>query len=100
MQDKGNVVLSYDIDSKTASYLKQLSIKLNAVDVFRAYENENGHIFKYGLSVVESGESRDYLYEDTMEPILGYISKHNQEHITKVSGVKRIEQSFSEELEP
>ena len=100
LQDKGNVVLSYDIDSKTASYLKQLSIKLNALDVFRAYENENGHIFKYGLSVVESGESRDYLYEDTMEPILGYINKQNQEDITKVSGVKGIENSFNEELEP
>ncbi|EEQ63626.1 peptidoglycan D,D-transpeptidase FtsI family protein [Helicobacter pullorum] len=100
LQDKGNVVLSYDIDSKTASYLKQLSIKLNALDVFRAYENENGHIFKYGLSVVESGESRDYLYEDTMEPILGYINKQNQEDITKVSGVKGIEKSFNEELEP
>ena len=48
LQEKGNVVLSYEIDSKTASYLKQLNIKLNALDVFRSYENENGYVFKYG----------------------------------------------------
>ncbi len=100
LQKKGNVVLSYNIDSKTASYLKQLSIKLNSLDVFRAYENENGSVFKYGLSIVESGESRDYLYNDTMEPILGYINKQNEEDITRVNGVKGIEKSFNEELEP
>lgn len=69
LEQKGNVTLSYDIDSKSASYLKQLNLKLNQLDVFQNYEDENGHIFKYGLSVVESGESRDYLYQDTMEPI-------------------------------
>lgn len=100
LQEKGNVVLSYEIDSKTASYLKQLNIKLNALDVFRAYENENGYVFKYGLSVVESGESRDYLYNDTMEPILGYINKQNEGDFTLVNGVKGIEKSFNEELEP
>ncbi|MCL9823035.1 peptidoglycan D,D-transpeptidase FtsI family protein [Helicobacter colisuis] len=100
LQEKGNVVLSYEIDSKTASYLKQLNIKLNALDVFRSYENENGYVFKYGLSVVESGESRDYLYNDTMEPILGYINKQNERDFTLVNGVKGIEKNFNEELKP
>ncbi len=100
LTQKGNVTLSYDIDSKTASYLKQLNLKLNQLDVFQSYEDENGHIFKYGLSVVESGESRDYLYQDTMEPILGYVNKQNDTNITHVQGVKGIEKSFDNELEP
>ncbi len=100
LQEKGNVVLSYDIDSKSASYLKQLNIKLNTLNVFRSYEDKNGNIFKYGLSIVESGESRDYLYNDAMEPILGYIYKENDKRITRVTGVKGIERSFNEELKP
>lgn len=100
LKEKGNVVLSYNIDSKSASYLKQLNLKLNSLDVFRAYEDSNGNIFKYGLSVVESGEMREYLYDDTMEPILGYINKLDDSRITRVSGVKGIEKSFNEELEP
>lgn len=100
LTQKGNVTLSYNIDSKTASYLKQLNLKLNKLDVFQGYEDENGHIFKYGLSVVESGESRDYLYQDTMEPILGYVNKQNDTDITHVQGVKGIEKSFDNELEP
>ncbi len=100
LEQKGNVTLSYNIDSKSASYLKQLNLKLNQLDVFQSYEDKNGNIFKYGLSVVESGESRDYLYGDTMEPILGYINKQDDSKITRVDGIKGIEKSFNDELEP
>ena len=100
LQKKGNVTLSYNIDSKTASYLKQLNVKLNQLSVFQAHEDKNGRVFKYGLSVVESGEGRDYLYKDSMEPILGYIHKDNHFEITRVSGVKGVEKSFDHELEP
>lgn len=100
LEQKGNVTLSYNIDSKSASYLKQLNLKLNQLDVFQSHEDKNGNIFKYGLSVVESGESRDYLYGDTMEPILGYINKENDSKITRVNGIKGIEKSFDAELTP
>ncbi|MDE5591702.1 MAG: penicillin-binding protein 2, partial [Helicobacter sp.] len=100
LREKGNVVLSYNIDSKTASHLKQLNIKLNALNVFLPYEDKNGNIFKHGLSISESGESRDYLYNDTMEPILGYIHRENDERIIRVSGVKGLEKSFNEQLKP
>ena len=100
LEQKGNVTLSYNIDSKSASYLKQLNLKLNQLDVFQSYEDKNGNIFKYGLSITESGESRDYLYGDMMEPILGYINKEHDSKITRVQGVKGIEKSFDAELEP
>lgn len=100
LERKGNVILSYNIDSKSASYLKQLNLKLNQLDVFQSYEDKNGNIFKYGLSITESGESRDYLYGDMMEPILGYINKEHNSKITRVQGIKGIEKSFDAELEP
>lgn len=100
LEQKGNVILSYNIDSKSASYLKQLNLKLNQLDVFQSYEDKNGNIFKYGLSITESGESRDYLYGDMMEPILGYINKEHNSKITRVQGIKGIEKSFDAELEP
>lgn len=100
LEQKGNVILSYNIDSKSASYLKQLNLKLNQLDVFQSHEDKNGNIFKYGLSITESGESRDYLYGDMMEPILGYINKEHNSKITRVQGIKGIEKSFDAELEP
>lgn len=100
LTQKGNVTLSYNIDSKSASYLKQLNLKLNALDVFQSHIDNNGNIFKYGLSIVESGESREYLYKDTMEPILGYINKENHSNITRALGIKGIENTFNAFLAP
>ena len=60
---KGNVVLSYAIDSKKANFLRELAKKLYLMDVFIEYE-ANGKVIKQGLSVTESGESRLYPYID------------------------------------
>ncbi|CAM2813706.1 peptidoglycan D,D-transpeptidase FtsI family protein [Helicobacter burdigaliensis] len=100
LQEKGNVVLSYDIDSKTASYLRQLNIKLNQLDVFISHIDKKGRVFKYGLSVVESGESRDYLYGNSLEPILGYVNKQDIDNMTRTLGIKGIEKSYNENLKP
>lgn len=100
LQEKGNVVLSYDIDSKTASYLRQLNIKLNQLDVFISHIDKKGRVFKYGLSVVESGESRDYLYGNSLEPILGYVNKQDINNMTRTIGIKGVEKSYNENLKP
>lgn len=100
LEQKGNVVLSYNIDSKTANYLKELNLKLNALNVFRAYEDSSGRVFKYGLSIVDSGEKRDYLYSDMLEPVLGYTRKKTHQNITQVEGVKGIEKQFDAALLP
>ncbi|WP_258437076.1 peptidoglycan D,D-transpeptidase FtsI family protein [Helicobacter monodelphidis] len=100
LKKKGNVVLSYNLDSKTAANLKQLVYTLNLYNVFREYEDNQGRVFKYGLSILESGEKRDYLYENSMEPLIGYVRKTEEAKITKVSGVKGIEGSYNGELEP
>jgi len=100
LKKSGNLVLSYNIDEKTAVNLKKLAGKLINLGVFREYEDENGKVFNYGLSILESGEKREYLYDDTLEPILGYVKKYEDNMITKVKGVKGLEKYYQDNLEP
>lgn len=98
MQGKGNITLSYKVSPKTALNLKQLNLKLIKYGVFRSYE-ENGRVIpKSGLSIDISGESRDYLYKDLIEPILGYTNKLETDGYTKPKGVKGIEKFYNEVL--
>ncbi len=100
LKESGNVVLSYNIDAKTAVYLKKLAYKLNVLGVFQDYTDKEGRTFRYGLSVLESGEKREYTYKDTLEPLLGYIKKHNKGDLTTVIGVKGVEKYYESRLEP
>lgn len=94
LQSNGNIILSYKVSPKMALSLKQLNKKLIRNGVFRSYE-ENGRIYpKSGLSIEISGESRDYLYKDIIEPILGYTNKLESDGITKPKGVKGIEKYY------
>lgn len=98
MQGKGNITLSYKVSPKTALNLKQLNLKLIRYGVFRSYE-ENGRVIpKSGLSIDISGESRDYLYKDLIEPILGYTNKLETDGYTKPKGVKGIEKFYNDVL--
>lgn len=100
LKRKGNIVLSYNIDEKAAVNLKKLSYKLLRYGVFRDHEDESGRVFNYGLSIIESGEKREYTYKDTLEPILGYVRKYEDNKITKVEGVKGLEKYYQYNLSP
>lgn len=100
LKKEGNIVLSYNIDEKTAVNLKKLSAKLLNFGIFKEYEDESGRVFNYGLSIVESGEKREYLYGDSMEPVIGYVKKYEDNMITKVKGVKGLERYYQADLEP
>ncbi len=92
--DPGNLVLSYNIDSKTAKDLKELAFKLRNLGVFIS-RNVNGSKVLRGLNINESGEKRIYSYEDTLTPVVGYISKFESENgKTKVRGIKGLEKRF------
>lgn len=96
---KGHVILTYNLDAKTAKQLKLLAAKLNRLNVFREVD-EGGRMVKYGLSIIESGEKREYLYKDSLEPVVGYIKKFEDDEITKVAGVKGIERFYENRLAP
>lgn len=94
----GNLVLSYNIDSRTAKNLKELAFKLRRLKVFIPRKVNSGKILR-GLSVNESGEKRLFSYEDTLTPVVGYIRKYESENaVTKVRGIKGLEKSYDKVL--
>ncbi|MDO5045104.1 peptidoglycan D,D-transpeptidase FtsI family protein [Campylobacter sp.] len=92
---KGLVTLSYKIDAKGAAYLQELARKLYRKKIFIPYEDPNTGIASLrGMSIVESGESRQYMAKDALTPLIGYVKKFEKENITKVTGVKGVEKSY------
>jgi cell division protein FtsI (penicillin-binding protein 3) len=93
------VILSYNISSKTAKNLKELGYKLRRFKVFKPILTSNNKKIIYGLDIKESGEKREYLYKDSLEPLLGYISKfETKKNKTKVKGIKGLEYHYNEML--
>ena len=97
---KGVVVLSYTISQKRAQYLKKLGLELRRYKVFIPRLNSrNGTRSIHGLSIIESGESREYPYDTLLTPILGYTHKVEEDGYTKVEGVKGLEKRFEADLD-
>ncbi len=98
LKKPGNLVLSYNIDSKTAKNLKELGFKLRKLKVFKPRKVHGGKILR-GLSINESGEKRLYSYNNTLTPVVGYITKFESENgKTKVKGIKGLEKKFDKIL--
>ncbi len=95
---RGTVVLSYQIGPKTAQYLKSLAFELLKFRVFIEYESRYGERILQGLSIIESGETREYPYGKLLTPLIGYPHKVEDNGYTRVYGVKGIEKAFDEEL--
>lgn len=94
----GNLVLSYNIDSRAAKNLKELDFKLRQLDVFIARQVSGSRIVK-SLTISESGEKRIFSYKDTLTPVVGYISKYESESgKTRVNGIKGLENSYNKYL--
>lgn len=94
-KNDGAVVLSYKIDPKTAMHLRELSRELNIKKVFVSFASKDGVTHPpIGMSVLESGESRNYLGQTSMSPFLGYVKKVEVDGITRVQGVKGIEKFY------
>ena len=95
----GVVVLSYNIPQIHAQYLKKLSFELRRFKVFLSLKNpRTGLRSVHGLSVIESGESREYPYGNLLTPILGYPHKIEDDGYTSIKGVKGLEKRFDADL--
>ncbi len=98
LKDPGNLVLSYNIDSRTAKNLKELGFKLRRLGVFKQLKVDGGKILR-GLNISESGEKRIYSYETTLTPVVGYITKYESNiGKTKVRGIKGLEKKYDDIL--
>jgi len=98
---RGVVVLSYNIKDIQAHYLKKLAHELRRFKVFLSLKNpKTGLRSVHGLSIIESGESREYPYGNLLTPILGYPHKVEEDGFTFVKGVKGLEKRWDNELSP
>ncbi|WP_297441915.1 penicillin-binding protein 2 [Sulfurimonas sp.] len=96
---RGVVVLSYNVAEIQAHYLKKLARELRRFKVFLALKNpKTGLRSVHGLSIIESGESREYPYGKLLTPILGYPHKLEDNGFTYVKGVKGLEKRWDDEL--
>ncbi len=98
---KGVVVLSYNVAQIQAHYLKTLARELRRFKVFLELKNpKTGLLSVHGLSIIESGESREYPYGTLLTPIIGYPHKIEEDGYTSIKGVKGLEKRFDNELSP
>lgn len=51
------------------------------------------------MSIVESGEKRSFITNDSLTPIIGYMNKIEVMGLTKVKGQKGIERYYQDYLE-
>ncbi len=97
-KEPGSLVLTYNIDSRSAKNLKELAFKLIQLDVFTSRQVNGAKILR-GLTISESGEKRTFSYNDTLTPVVGYISKFESESgKTKVNGIKGLERNYNKVL--
>lgn len=99
LSQNGYVVLSYTLNSTVATNLKNLNLILIRYDVFREYEDKKGRIIqKMGLAIEVSGNNRNYVYKNMLEPLIGYTRKIEHQNITRVEGVKGVEKYYNDIL--
>ena len=93
-----NFVLLQNIDSKQASYLKELSKKLYVQGFFKAFTNSNNKVETRGLNIIEHKEDRNYMSRDSLTPVIGYTNSTLDEElgVFKNVGIKGLEKSYDE----
>jgi len=98
LKNPGFLILSRKISSRDAKNLKLLAYKLQKLKVFKAI-NVHGSRIVYGLDLYETGESRLYPYKDTLTPVIGYVSKRdNNNGKLRVKAIKGLEKQYNTQL--
>ncbi|EAI8943196.1 penicillin-binding protein 2 [Campylobacter coli] len=95
-------ILSQNLDSKQASYLRDLAKKLYIQGFFKAFTNNLGKVETRGLSIIEHEEDRIYMSKDALTPAIGYTKMvlEPQSGILKNVGVKGLEKYYDDCLSP
>ncbi|EOU2474756.1 peptidoglycan D,D-transpeptidase FtsI family protein [Campylobacter coli] len=95
-------ILSQNLDSKQASYLRDLAKKLYIQGFFKAFTNNLAKVETRGLSIIEHEEDRIYMSKDALTPAIGYTKMvlDPQSGILKNVGVKGLEKYYDDCLSP
>ncbi|WP_297193036.1 penicillin-binding protein 2 [uncultured Campylobacter sp.] len=91
-----NFILSQDINSKSASHLRELARKLYVQGFFKAFSNDSNRVETRGLSIIEHKEDRVYMAKDSLTPAIGYtrVVLDEESKIFKNIGVKGLEKFY------
>ncbi|WP_169778037.1 peptidoglycan D,D-transpeptidase FtsI family protein [Campylobacter curvus] len=98
---KGLVTLSYSIDAKGATYLQELSRKLNRKSILISYQDPKTGLASFqGMRIMESGQNRLFMSKSALTPVIGYVNKTESDALTKSKGVKGLEKYYEDYLAP
>ena len=95
---KGNIVLSKDINFKSAMQLRELAYKLRKLGAFKTVKTRSGIEVLYGLDIIENGESREFPLKDVLSPVLGYVRNRNEGRYSRPHGVKGLERNYEKHI--
>ncbi|AFI03388.1 peptidoglycan D,D-transpeptidase FtsI family protein [Helicobacter cetorum] len=100
LNTNGYTTLAYNLTPNTAANLKDLNKKFLTYGVFQNFKDKNNKIWqKQGLDIEVSGVSRHYPYKDSLEPIVGYVQKKEEDKLTITTGKKGIEKAQNNSLD-
>ncbi|MFT7880832.1 MAG: penicillin-binding transpeptidase domain-containing protein [Sulfurimonas sp.] len=95
---KGNIILSKELNAKSAMQLKELAYKLRKLGVFQWVENSSGVKVLFGLDIIENGESRRFPLKDVLSPTLGYVGDRQEGRYIRPQGKKGLEREYEEHI--
>jgi len=87
------IIVATDIDARDAKNFRQLSTVLDKMQVFIP-KRVGGRFLRYGLEVVENEFFREYPYQDSLEPVLGYVK------VEDMGGLLGLEKFYNAALIP
>ena len=94
-----DIILSKSINSSSAMQLKSLAYKLRKLGIFKSIRKSSGVRVVYGLDIIENGESREFVLNDVLSPILGYIGKKYDNKYIRPLGKKGLERAYNKEID-
>ncbi len=98
LRKPGYLIISRDINSRAAKNLQLLGRKLIKLNVFHEIKINNSRLI-FGMNIFETGETRDYPYNDTLTPVIGHLRKEiDTKDKSRISGIKGLEKSYNKEL--
>jgi cell division protein FtsI (penicillin-binding protein 3) len=95
---QGNIVLSKEINVKSAMQLKELAYKLRKLGAFKSVKTRSGIEVLYGLDIIEDGESREFPLKDVLSPVLGYVRNKNEARYSRPHGIKGLERKYEKHI--
>ncbi len=96
----GFVKITYSLDSKSARYVQQLKSEIIRLKILKRYVNPTtGTSFFHALSIIESGEHREFPLKTLGSPVLGFMQKNETRNYTTLNGRYGLEKYYNDVLE-